>query len=55
MKVQFPGCMSMWGFFSWCKAQFDTFTPLLSLMGIEWLFTYHLSPLLAANVVNRVV
>lgn len=34
------------------KARSDTFTLLLSLMGIEWMLTYHLSPLLAANVVN---
>lgn len=30
--------------FSWSEAQYDNFTPLLPLMGIEWLLTYHLSP-----------
>lgn len=52
MKVQFPGVCPSVCVFSWCEAQYDTFTPLWTLMGIEWMFTYHLSPLLAANVVN---
>lgn len=48
-----PGCVCLCGFpFSWCKARYDTLPPLLSPLGIEWLFTCHLSPLLAANVVN---
>lgn len=41
--------------FSWCRAQNDTSTLLLCHMGFEWMFTYHLSPLLAANVVSSVV
>lgn len=49
------GIYMLFLFFHAVKPNLNTFTPLLTLVGIEGMFTYHLSPLLAANVVNWVV